>query len=159
MYNLSMFNHAPENYVCPLCQIAEGQPTNRGDQEQDVVIRNEFVTAFVAGKWWRSNPAHVVVIPNQHFENMYELPGEAGHAVFDISKKLAIALKEVYGCDGTSVRQHNEPAGNQDVWHYHMHVFPRYKGDNLYVNHKDTYWPTDEERLPYAEKLKKYFAK
>jgi diadenosine tetraphosphate (Ap4A) HIT family hydrolase len=36
------------------------------------------------------------------------------------------------GADGTSTRQHNEPAGNQDVWHYHEHVFPRYDGDELY---------------------------
>ncbi|HEY4521357.1 MAG TPA: HIT family protein [Candidatus Paceibacterota bacterium] len=152
-----MFNHEPQGYVCPLCQIARGEPTDRGSQEEDVILRNEMVTAFVSAKWWRSNPGHVIVIPNQHIENIYDVPESVGHAIFDASKQVAIALKETYRCDGTSLRQHNEPAGNQDVWHYHLHVFPRYKGDNLYLNHDDTYWPSDEEKKPHAEKLKEYF--
>lgn len=152
-----MYNHQPENYVCPLCQIARGENTDKGSQEESVVLRNEFVTVFVAGKWWRSNPGHVIIIPNKHIENVYDMPEEIGHKIFDFSKKVVVALKETYGCDGTSVRQHNEPAGNQDVWHYHLHVFPRYEGDNLYLNHKDTYWPSAEEKKPYADKLKKYF--
>jgi len=152
-----MFNHEPQGYVCPLCQIARGEPTDRGSQEEDVILRNEMVTAFVSAKWWRSNPGHVIVIPNQHIENIYDVPESVGHAIFDASKQVAIALKETYRCDGTSLRQHNEPAGNQGVWHYHLHVFPRYKGDNLYLNHDDTYWPSDEEKKPHAEKLKEYF--
>ena len=122
-----------------------------------MIFRNDVVTAFVAGKWWRSNPGHVVIIPNTHYENLYDLPENVGHGIFDASKQAAIALKETYMCEGTSLRQHNESAGNQDVWHYHLHVFPRYKGDNLYLNHDDTYWPSDEEKKPHAEKLKEYF--
>jgi len=41
-------------------------------------------------------------------------------------------MKQAWKCDGVSTRQHNEPAGNQDVWHYHMHVFPRWDNDDLY---------------------------
>lgn len=85
------------------------------------------------------------------------MPNDMGHKIFDMSKKVTIALKNTYKCDGTSTRQHNEPAGNQDVFHFHLHVFPRYKGDNLYLKHKDTYWPTEDERKLYAEKLKEYF--
>lgn len=154
-----MYNHAPGDYVCPLCQIARGEPTKDGSQEDSIVFRNDMITVFVAGRWWRSNPGHVLVIPNEHFENIYDLPEEVGHAVFDASKLIALALKEVYKCDGTSTRQHNEPAGNQDAWHYHLHIYPRYEGDNLYLNHKDTYWPTMEEKKPYADKLKAYFSK
>jgi histidine triad (HIT) family protein len=154
-----MYNHEPENYICPLCQIAKGQKTERGDQEQDVIVRDEFLTAFVAGKWWRSNPGHVIIIPNDHIENIYDLPEEMGHAIFDATKKIAITLKEAYQCDGISTRQHNEPAGNQDVWHYHLHIFPRYPGDNLYLNHGDTYWPTAEEKSPYVNKLKRLLSK
>lgn len=152
-----MFNHEPPNYICPLCQIAEGQETEKGNQEDSVVYRNEFLTVFIAGKWWRSNPGHVIIIPNQHIENIYDMPEEIGHKIFDMSKKVTIAFKQTYNCDGTSTRQHNEPAGNQDVFHFHLHVFPRYEGDNLYINHEDTYWPTGEEKKPYVEKLKIYF--
>ena len=149
-----MYNHEPKDYVCPLCQIARGEETSRGPQEETVLYRDDLITAYVSGKWWRSNPAHVIIIPNQHIENLYDMPEEIGHRIFDYSKKMAIALKQAYACDGVSTRQHNEPAGNQDVWHFHYHVFPRYKGDNLYINHKDTHWPTLEEKLPYVAKLK-----
>lgn len=149
-----MHNHEPEGYVCPLCQIAKGEKTDKGSQERSVVYRDEFLTAFVAGKWWRSDPGHVIIIPNAHIENLYDLPEEIGHKIFDLSKRVAHALKDAYECDGISTRQHNEPTGNQDVWHYHLHVFPRYEGDNLYLNHNDTFWPSEEEKRPYADKLK-----
>ena len=151
-----MYNHAPKDYICPLCQIAKGESTTLGLQEDAVIFRDELVTAFVAGKWWRLNPGHVIIVPNQHIENLYDLPGDIGYRIFDISKKTAIALKEAYGCDGVSTKQHNEHAGNQEVWHYHLHVLPRYEKDNHYLNHEDTYWPTMEERRPYADKLKRY---
>ena len=82
-----------------------------------------------------------------------------GHIIFDTSKRVAIALKETYKCDGVSTRQHNEPAGNQDVWHFHLHVFPRYTGDKLYLNHEDTYWPSQDEKQIYVDRLKSYFDK
>lgn len=134
-----------------------GKLTDYGDQEQSVVFRDEFITVFIAGKWWKSNLGHIIIIPNEHIENIYDMPEEMGHRIFDFSKKVAIAFKETYKCDGVSTRQHNEPAGNQDVFHFHLHVFPRYIGDNLYINHKDTYWPEQEEKQPYVDKFKKYF--
>ena len=61
-------------------------------------------------------------------------------------------MKAAYSCDGVSIRQHNEPAGNQDVWHYHLHVFPRYAGDGLYGSQKELL--PEKERAAYAQKLK-----
>jgi len=74
--------------------------------------------------------------------------------VYESAQRLARALKSEYGCDGTSTRQHNEPGGGQDVWHFHVHVFPRYAGDRLYANHEQTRWTTAEERAPYARRLR-----
>ena len=151
-----MYNHEPTNYICPLCQISKGQPTEKGNKEESVIFRDKFLTAFVSGKWWRSNKGHVIIVPNQHIENIFDISEDLGNKIFALSKKVAIALKEAYRCDGISTRQHNEPAGNQDVWHYHLHVFPRYEGDNLYINHTDTYWPSQEEVNLYADKLKQH---
>jgi histidine triad (HIT) family protein len=151
-----MYSHEPEGYVCPLCQIARGEPTNRGSEEDSIVFRDGTLTAFIAGKWWRSAPGHVIIVPNAHIENLYDMPEEIGHRIFDLSKKIALGLKETYGCEGVSTRQHNEPAGNQDVWHYHLHIYPRSLGDDFYIHFKDTYWPTMDEKRPYAEKLRKY---
>jgi histidine triad (HIT) family protein len=71
---------------------------------------------------------------------------------------VALAFKAVYDCDGVSTRQHNEPGGTQDVWHYHVHVFPRYTGDSLYLTQNQRRFVTPEERRPYAERLRAYLA-
>jgi len=62
-------------------------------------------------------------------------------------------MKNTYGCNGISTRQHNEPAGNQ-LWHYHLHVYPRYENDNLYLT--KGYFTEPDERPFYVEKLR-YF--
>jgi len=154
-----MHSHQPADYICPLCQIAKGEPTAAGSSEEAVIFRDDLVTVFIAGKWWRSNKGHVIIVPNAHVENIYSLSEEVGHAIFDMSKKVAIALREVYNCYGISTLQHNEPAGNQEVWHYHFHVVPRHYGDNLYHNFEDTYWPTMDEKRPLANALRAFLKK
>ncbi len=72
-----------------------------------------------------------------------------------MAKHVAIALKAVHHCDGVSTRQHNEPAGNQEVWHYHLHVFPRFDGDQLYSSRQQL--ALLEERVRHAEMLRNYF--
>jgi histidine triad (HIT) family protein len=114
--------------------------------------------AFVCPRWWPNNHGHVLVVPIRHYENLYELAPEAGHAVHDLVRDVAIAIRSTYGCEGISTRQHNEPAGNQDAWHYHVHVFPRYAGDELYASKPYPEFVTAEQRQPYAERLRRYFA-
>jgi histidine triad (HIT) family protein len=114
--------------------------------------------AFIAPRWWPNNLGHVLVVSTGHHENLYELPAEAGHAVHDLVREVAIAVRDTYGCDGVSTRQHNEPAGNQDVWHYHVHVFPRYAGDELYRTQPIPEYASLDRRLPYAERLRGYWS-
>lgn len=153
-----MYNHAPDNYECPLCSVISGQdqPENFA-KVNDIFYRDGNLSALIGGKKYPKNDFNTIIIPNKHFENLYDLPEEVGHKVFDFSKRLAIALKEVYKCDGITVRQHNEPAGNQDVWHYHLHVTPRWVNDDLYINNNNAVWTTPEERAPFAQKLREYF--
>jgi histidine triad (HIT) family protein len=154
-----MHNHLPANYDCPFCQIASSA-TNSSNLtvRAGIVLQDKFVTAFVSLHWWPNNPGHVLVIPNDHYENIYDIPDKALHQVQSAGKRIALAMKATYQCEGTSFRQHNEPAGNQDVWHYHLHVFPRYVGDDLYVLTGSRRRTSSEERQPYAEKLRDYFA-
>jgi histidine triad (HIT) family protein len=121
------------------------------------VYKNDFTTAFIAPKWWPNNPGYVLVVPNAHYENIYDIPEELLAEVYKTAKKIAIAIRETYGCDGTSTRQHNEPHGNQDIWHFHVHVFPRFKDDNLYDNHGNARFIDMAERTPYIQKLRTYF--
>lgn len=151
-----MFNHAPKEYDCPFCRVVKGHDLEAPYTKQsDVVYRDSWVTAFICARWWENNSGHVLIIPNQHVENLYDLPSALSIKIHDLERKVAIAFKYAYACDGTSSRQHNEPSGSQEVWHYHLHVFPRYREDDLYrSSHRMV---PAEERLPYAEKLKAYF--
>lgn len=150
------FYHEPKNYVCPFCMFLAGTP-GKYNAAEDIVYRNEFTTAFVAPKWWVNNKGHVLVISNTHHENIYSIPDDQLAEVYKTVKKVATAIRTTYGCDGTSTRQHNEPAGDQDVWHFHAHVYPRYKDDRLYHNHEQMAFVEKETRAPYAEKLRAYF--
>jgi len=154
-----MFNHEPDGYSCPFCRlVAGGEDERRINTQQDVVRRTGPATAFISPRWWPRNHGHVLVVPDAHYENLYDLPARYGHAVHDLVRDVAVAVRETYGCDGTSVRQHNEPAGNQDAWHYHVHVFPRYAGDDLYGSQPYPEFVTAEQRRPYAERLQAFFA-
>jgi histidine triad (HIT) family protein len=155
-----MYNHAPENYDCPFCRVARNDLTQPSvhTKAEDVVLQTSLATAFLSSHWWPNNPGHVLIIPNQHFENIYDLPLEYATEIHNLAQKIAFAFKVVYQCDGVSTRQHNEPAGNQDAWHYHLHVFPRYQNDDLYILFPHRRLTTLEERLPYAKKLRDYFS-
>jgi histidine triad (HIT) family protein len=153
-----MFNHEPSDYACPFCRlIAGGEDEQRVNTQRDIVRRTELATAYIAPRWWPNNHGHVLVVPNAHHESLYDLPSRHGHAVHDLVREVAIAVKQVYRCDGTSVRQHNEPGGNQTVWHYHVHVFPRYAGDNLYGTRPYPGFVPAEQRWPYADRLRAHF--
>jgi histidine triad (HIT) family protein len=151
------FSHAPADYVCPFCAIARRE-THLETQVSDIFYQTEHITAFIASRWWPNNPGHALIIPNQHIENIYDLVPEIAVHVHEAARQVAIAFKHVYGADGTSTRQHNEPAGYQEVFHYHLHVFPRYHNDYLYDLSSQRRKTTPEERLVYAEKLRAYFA-
>ncbi|MBC8170745.1 MAG: HIT family protein [Anaerolineae bacterium] len=150
-----MHNHEPEGYDCPFCRIINGDFTDLWTQASDVVYQDAHTTAFISARWWVNNAGHVIVIPNQHTENLYDLTGEQAAQIHATARKIALAFKAVYGCGGTSTRQHNEPDGYQEIWHYHLHVFPRYAGDQLYGSAYSM--STVEDRHPYADRLRQYF--
>jgi histidine triad (HIT) family protein len=150
-----MFNHQPPDYVCPFCELLAGNESEY-NKIQDIVFQNEYATASVAPKWWVNNHGHVLVVPNKHYENLYDIPDEVLGEVYKVVKKVAIALRSTYDCDGTSTRQHNEPAGNQDVWHFHVHVYPRYNDDDLYKNHDKKEFVDAAARAPFAKKLRDF---
>ena len=146
-------SHAPTGYECRFCRIAAGADGVRTTQ-QHVVLRTDDLTVFVASHRWPANPGNVVVIPNQHIENVYDFPAELGGPLMAVTRRVALAMKAAYACDGVSTRQHNEPAGNQDVWHFHQHVIPRWQGDRLYQRHGEKALAPEAEKLERAELLR-----
>jgi histidine triad (HIT) family protein len=148
---MSRISHAPTGYDCPFCRLAAGDATAVSSQD-DLVYRDADVIALVSIHWWPTNPGHVLVAPVAHHENVYDLPAALGAPIQHAVRAVALAMKESYGCTGISVRQNNEPDGQQDVWHYHIHVVPRYAGDAF--NHARLQPTTPDERRPFVERLR-----
>lgn len=150
-----MHNHAPSDYICPICLGVEGVENEHTLLlQQDLVYQDKQVSAFINSFWIKNNPGHVIVVPNQHYENIYDLPSElAGHIVH-IAKKIAVAMKSDYKCDGITQLQNNEPAGGQHAFHYHLHIFPRYDDDNLHTHMGDKQLADPADRLDYATRLR-----
>jgi histidine triad (HIT) family protein len=153
-----MYNHAPLGYICPFCQFLQGTEDIHGELHQtDIVFQTPDITAFMATRKHPNNQGHVLIIPNQHFENIFDLPAEISAKIHVLSREVALAMKSEYGCDGIMLRQHNEPAGDQNIWHYHLHVIPRYQNDDFHHARKS---PFDVgERAQYARKLRNWFDK
>jgi histidine triad (HIT) family protein len=80
-----------------------------------------------------------------------------GHAVQDLLRGVAIAIRDTYDCHGVSTRQHNEPAGGPDVWHFHAHAFPRFTADNFYTSDPIPEFVSIQERQIYPARLQQYF--
>ncbi|MBI4670466.1 MAG: HIT family protein [Chloroflexi bacterium] len=154
-----LFKHAPENYCCPFCQIVQ-RMENPADSSRlsDIVYQDKLVTALVASHQYPRNAPNIIVVPNAHYENIFDLPPELGSDIYRVAQQIAFALKRAYACDGISTRQHNEPTGSQDVWHFHLHVTPRFKNDGFYKNFYDKFLMTAEQRAAHAARVKKFLA-
>ena len=141
--------YAPPDYDCPFCRIARGVFGGAvlGGDESDV-LRTAHVTASVGSHWWPRNEGSVIVIPNAHYESIYELPAEAA------AQRVAVAMTRVYRCEGVSTRQHNGPGGGQEVWHYHLHVLPRWRDDRLYERTAERFRAPADERACRAGMLR-----
>lgn len=153
---MNIKSNAPEGYDCPICYgLKDPGGSKTLVKPEDFVYRDELVSVFINTFFLGKNAGHVVVVPNDHYENIYTVPLDVGQRVFEIAQKVAIAMKEAYDCDGITTRNNNEPAGDQHAFHYHFHVFPRYIDDGF-----NNFAPSDKrlaetsERAEYAEKLK-----
>ena len=130
---------------CIFCKLANGVfPTNSIYEDDDF---NVILDAAPA------NRGHALILPKQHFDNIFEIDDETASKIMPLAKKIAGAVKKVTGCDGINVQQNNGPAAGQSVFHLHVHVIPRFDDDKfkLVWNPKSF---TDEEQAAVAEELR-----
>jgi len=142
--------NAPVGYECPFCRIAETLAT--AGPESAVVLVQRGVFAFVPLHHYAGIRGNCLIAPRLHYENALDIPDELGNEFFRATRRLAHAMKQAFGCEGISTRQHNGPAGDQDVWHFHLHVFPRFTNDELHAGKKALY--AAEERQNAADRLR-----
>lgn len=154
------FSDRPPDYECPFCALVRGLPSDYNySRSSDIVYRDATVTALVASHQYARSRPNILVIPNEHYENIFDLPVNLGGDIFRVAQQIAYGLKHAYQCDGISTRQHNGRAGSQHVWHYHLHVTPRFTNDNFYRNIYDAVRMPDAERAEHAARLSAALAK
>jgi len=104
-------SHEPPGYECPFCILMAGGQTSPS-QQRHIVARTPETLTLVNPRFWPNDPGSLIVVPIEHHENLYVLPDEVGAAVHRAVGEAACALRLAYGCQGTSTRQDNEPAGH-----------------------------------------------
>ena len=87
---------------------------------------------------------HALILPKKHADNLYELPDETAGKVFVLAKKLAKVMTEKLNCDGFNVVQNNGEVAGQTVFHFHMHLIPRYEEDGQKIAWKPQEAPAEE---------------
>ncbi len=106
---------------CIFCKIAAGEIPSKTIYEDERFRVILDISPATKG--------HALIISKEHYANIYELPEEMAASAMVLAKKLAAHMTEILQCDGFNIIQNNrEPAG-QTVFHFHMHLIPRYKGD------------------------------
>jgi histidine triad (HIT) family protein len=123
-----MWNHAPRGYDCPFCRNLR---TGEGKYPIEILHRYDDVVVKMNPRWQPANPGAALVMPIEHIENVYELDDALGSSLQRAVRETATAMKLAYKSDGITTRQNNEPAGGQDVWHFHIHVVPRFNDDEF----------------------------
>src|SRR5687767_14954497 len=133
-----MYSHLPEGYKCPICLGIKGvESEDTLIKQADIFYKDDDVTAFIGSFFAPNNPGYPLVVPTEHYENIYDIPEPVLHKIHDLAKKLSLVLKEIYKCDGVTLQQNNEPAGDQHAFHYHLHVISRFDGDDFHQTVKN----------------------
>lgn len=122
---------------CIFCKIANGEIPARTLYEDD-----SFRVILDMGP---AAKGHALILPKEHYANLFELPEELAAEAMKLAKRQAAHMKEKLNCDGFNIIQNNGKVAGQTVFHFHMHLIPRYGNDNQNIG-----WTPGE---PTAEEL------
>jgi histidine triad (HIT) family protein len=128
---------------CIFCKIIDGEiPSSK-------VYEDEHVLAFLDIS--QVTKGHTLVIPKVHKENVYELTDEIAAKVFSAVPKISNAIKAEYNPIGLNILNNNGEDAGQSVFHFHLHIIPRYgNGDGfgaVWKTHTDQYSPEDLKEI------------
>ena len=108
---------------CIFCKIAAGDiPSATIYEDNDFRVILDIEPA---------SKGHALILPKEHYANLYELSDELAAKALIVAKKVITKMTDVLGCDGYNVVQNNGEAAGQTVFHFHMHLIPRYKEDDV----------------------------
>ena len=122
--------------ACIFCKIAAGEIPSKTlyeDEESRVILDLGPATK-----------GHALILPKNHYRNLFELPEDQAEKAMVLAKKMALQMREKLQCDGLNLVQNNEEVAGQTVFHFHMHLIPRYEGDGQVIGWKPGK-PEDQE--------------
>jgi len=108
---------------CIFCKIAAGEAPAQ------IVQEDEHTLAFMDLNPWTRG--HALVIPRRHSRNLYDIDDKDLDRTMEAAKRLALRMRDALGTDGVNLLNSCEPAAWQTVFHFHVHVIPRYEDDPL----------------------------
>jgi len=127
--------------TCIFCKIIAGEiPGN-------VVYEDEHVIAFLDIS--QTTDGHTLIIPKIHRVDIFEMEAQVMEQVFSVVPVIARALKKTFGCSGINVVNNNGESAGQTVFHYHVHLIPRYENgkDKFEIKFANNMNDYDVERL------------
>ena len=152
MNTLAQVNHTGHLAGCTFCQIVERQiPAYIIDEDDAVIV-------------FLSLGNHPMVVPKKHIPDIYAMSDEIGAHVMAKTIEIAKAVKKALHCDGIYLTQANEHAAGQDVFHFHLHVYPCWEGQELEAivhfarSVTDLENTTDEARASMMSKIRAVLA-
>ena len=108
---------------CIFCAIAEDViPATKVYEEDQILAFMDINPA---------NPGHLLVIPKRHYRNIFDINAEMAGRIMQVGTQLANAIKTALNPDGLNLLQSSEPAAFQTVFHFHLHLIPRWEDDSL----------------------------
>ena len=111
---------------CIFCKLAGGEfPTNCIYEDEKFKV---ILDASPATK------GHALILPKQHFADIFEIDEDTLKDLIVLGKKVAKIMKDRLGCDGVNIVQNNGAAAGQTVFHFHLHIIPRYEDDDQRIN-------------------------
>jgi len=114
---------------CIFCKLANGVfPTN-------TIYEDDLVRVILDAS--PATRGHALVIPKEHYRNIYDLDENCASHVLVVAKKIACIMKDKLGCTGLNILQNNEEVAGQTVFHFHLHIIPRYDDDTLNLSFND----------------------
>lgn len=132
---------------CIFCKLANGDiPTNSIYEDDDFKV---ILDASPATK------GHALILPKQHYANIFEIEDETLAKAAKLAKKIMTHEKDVLGCEGYNLVQNNGEVAGQTVFHFHMHLIPRYlnaKNNDILNWSHETFSP--EEMAEIRDSLK-----
>lgn len=131
---------------CIFCKIANGEIPS-----STVYVDENFRVILDLGP---AAKGHALILPKEHFKDVCELDPAVAAKVLPLGAKIGAAMKKSLGCAGFNLVQNNGEAAGQTVFHFHVHVIPRYEGGPSMV----TWTPGSEKPevlAETAEKIKK----